>query len=207
MKILIADDHPFTLQGTKSFVESLGYQVNFTSSNGIAALSLILLHQPDIAILDINMPGLDGLEIAKKVQDRKLKTKLILMTMHKEMTIYNKATEYGIYGYIIKEHAQIDLEKCLREVIKGNKYIGELLLKELIFDSNINNSYFASLNLCERKIIEFISQNKTSRQIATLLFLSEKTVEGHRTSIINKLNLPKEKNILLKWAIKNSDTI
>lgn len=203
MKILIADDHPFTLQGTKSFVESYGYKVNDTCTNGVAALNLILLHKPDIAILDISMPGLDGLDVAKKVQEGKLKTKVILMTMHNEMTIYKKATEYGIYGYILKEHAQIDLKKCLIEVVKGNKYIGEFLLDNLINDSKATNDQLTNLTLCERKIIEFIEQHKTSKQIAALLFLSEKTVEGHRSNIINKLNLPKEKNILLKWAIKN----
>ncbi|WP_394757999.1 response regulator, partial [Flavobacterium sp.] len=93
MKILIADDHPFTLQGTKSFVESYGYKITDTCSNGVSALNLITLHQPDIAILDINMPGLDGLDVAKKVQESKIKTKIILLTMHKEMTIYKKATE------------------------------------------------------------------------------------------------------------------
>jgi len=75
MKILIADDHPFTLQGTKSFVELYGYKVIDTCSNGTSALNLILLHLPDIAILDINMPGLDGLEVAKKCKKPKLEPK------------------------------------------------------------------------------------------------------------------------------------
>ena len=91
MKILIADDYPFTLQGTKSFVESYGYSVTDTCSNGTSALNLILLHLPDIAIFDINMPGLDGLEVAKKIQEARIKTKVILLTMHKEMTVYKKA--------------------------------------------------------------------------------------------------------------------
>ncbi|MBP6756635.1 MAG: response regulator transcription factor, partial [Bacteroidia bacterium] len=110
MKILIADDHPFTLQGTKSFVESYGYKVIDTCSNGISAFNLITLHNPDVAILDINMPGQDGLDVAKKIQESKLKTKVILLTMHKEMTIFKKANEYGIYGYILKEHAHTELE-------------------------------------------------------------------------------------------------
>jgi DNA-binding NarL/FixJ family response regulator len=203
MRILIADDHPFTLQGTKTFVESYGYKVNDTCSNGIVALNLILLHEPDIAILDINMPGLDGLDVAKKVQESKIKTKVILLTMHKEMTIFNKATEYGIYGYILKEYAQNELEKCILEVINGNKYKSKFLQDDLIYDSKSTNNELTNLTLSERKIIEFIAQQKTSKQIALLLFLSEKTVEGHRSSIINKLNLPKEKNVLLKWAIKN----
>ena len=102
MKILLADDHPLTLQGTKNFVESLGYNVIDICTNGVSALNSIKLHSPDVAILDINMPGLDGLDVAKKVFENKLKTKIILLTMHKEMTIYNKAKEYNIYGYILK---------------------------------------------------------------------------------------------------------
>lgn len=201
MKILIADDHPFTLQGTKSFVESYGYKVTDTSSNGISALNLITLHQPDVAILDINMPGLDGLDVAKKVQESKLKTKIILLTMHKEMTIFKKANEFGIYGYILKEHAQTELEKCLMEVSKGNKYVSEFLEDDLIVDRNNTTDELSKLTLSEKKIIELITQQKTSKQIAELLFLSEKTVEGHRTKIIEKLGLPKEKNALLIWAM------
>ena len=204
MKILIADDHPFTLQGTKSFVESYGYKVQDTCSNGISALNLIQLHTPDIAILDINMPGIDGLDVAKKILESKLKTKVILLTMHKEMTIYKKASEYNIYGYILKEYAQTELEKCLIEVVNGNKYVSKFLEEDLIVDSKNDNNELAKLTLSERKIVELVAQQKTSKQIAELLFLSEKTVEGHRSHIIEKLGLPKEKNTLLKWAIQHN---
>lgn len=203
MNVLIADDHPFTLQGTRSFVEAYGYKVADTCSNGVAALNLIKLHHPDIAILDINMPGLDGLDVSLKVQESKLRTKIILLTMHKEMTIYKKAIEYGIYGYILKEHAQTELEKCLQEVSKGNRYVSTFLEDDLFADHSKGDGYLSKLTLSERKIIELIAQLKTSKQIAGLLFLSEKTVEGHRSNIIEKLGLPKEKNILLKWVIRN----
>jgi DNA-binding NarL/FixJ family response regulator len=203
MKILIADDHPFTLQGTKSFVESYGYKVMDTCSNGISAFNLISLHAPDVAILDINMPGQDGLDVAKKVQENKLKTKVVLLTMHKEMTIFKKANEYGIYGYILKEHAHTELEKCLEEVKKGNRYVSEFLIDDLISDKIDASNELSKLTLSERKIVELIAQQKTSKQIAELLFLSERTVEGHRSNIIEKLGLVKEKNTLLKWAIQN----
>jgi len=203
MRIVIADDHPFTLQGTKSFVESYGYKVIDTCSNGISALNTIKLHYPDIAVLDINMPGLDGLDVAKAVQENKLKTKIILLTMHKESSIYKKAKEFGIYGYILKEHAQSELEKCLLEVKKGNRYVSLFLEDDLITDVPNDTNELSKLTLSERKIIELITQQKTTRQIAELLFLSEKTVEGHRSKIIEKLGLPKEKNALLIWAIQN----
>ena len=204
MNILIADDHPFTLQGTQSFVESYGYRVIATCANGISALNLIQLRTPDIAILDINMPGMDGLDVARKVQEMKLKMKVILLTMHNEMTIYNKAKEYGVYGYILKEHAKSELEKCLAEVAKGNQYVSDFLLQDLVANQSTETSELSKLTFSERKIVGLIAQQKTSRQIAELLFLSEKTIENHRSNIIEKLGLPKEKNTLLKWALRTS---
>ena len=203
MNVLIADDHPFTLQGTKMFVQSYGYKVVDVCSNGISALNLIVLHRPEIAILDINMPGLDGLDVAKKVFDDKLRTKIILLTMHKEMAIYKKAQQFGIFGYILKEHAQEELQTCLKEVQLGNKYVSKFLFDDLVDSCTSSNVGLENLTVSERKILEFIAQQKTSKQIADLLFLSEKTVEGHRGKIIEKLGLPKEKNALLKWALQN----
>ena len=204
MNILIADDHPFTLQGTKSFLESCGYKVANVCTNGTSALNLISLHSPDIAILDINMPGLDGLEVAKKVQEARIKTKVILLTMHKEMTVYKKAMQYEIFGYILKEHAQEELELCLSQIKEGKKYVSSFLKEDLIASVDTNLGILAILTFSERKILELVAQQKTSKQIADLLFLSEKTVEGHRGKIIEKLGLPKEKNALLKWAIQNN---
>lgn len=203
MTVLIADDHPFTLQGTKSFVESYGYKVTDACSNGISALNLIILHHPEIAVLDINMPGLDGLDVAKKVQTDKINTKIILLTMHNEMSIYKKALEYNIYGYILKEHAQTELEDCLREVKKGNKYVSKFIENELVTASTSFHSNLSQLTVSENKILEQIALQKTSKQIAASLFLSEKTVEGHRTKIIEKLGLRKEKNALLKWSLQH----
>lgn len=203
MKILIADDHPFTLQGTKSYIESYGYKVIDTCSNGVSALNLIKLHSPDVAVLDINMPGLDGLDVVKKVFENKLKTKVILLTMHKEMTIYKKAQQYNIFGYILKEHASTELENCLFAVKNGTHYVSEFLQEDLINERENEITELTQLTLAERKIVTLIAEQKTSKQIAELLFLSEKTVEGHRTNIIEKLGLPKEKNTLLIWAIQH----
>jgi DNA-binding NarL/FixJ family response regulator len=201
MKILIADDHPLTLMGTKGFIESLGYEVEDICSNGITAFNLIIAHKPQIAVLDINMPGMDGLELLEKVFTQKLKTKVILLTMHKEMSVFNKANQYGLSGYILKEYAQEELEICLKEVTNGNQYISRNLSNELTIDKNSDhNSELSKLTFAEKKIVELIAQHKTSRQIAELLFISEKTVEGHRSNIIQKLGLPKEKNTLLVWA-------
>ncbi|GGD54949.1 DNA-binding response regulator [Emticicia aquatilis] len=204
MRILIADDHPFTLMGTKGFVESLGYKVEDICSNGITAYNLINTHQPNIAILDINMPGMDGLEVLEKVHRQKLKTKVILLTMHKEMTIFKKANQLEVSGYILKENAQEELQLCLEAVKKGNQYVSKNLENDLLIDNSQGSSdeLLNKLSFTEKKILELIAQQKTSKQIAEMLFISEKTVEGHRTNIIQKLELPKEKNVLLVWASK-----
>lgn len=204
MRILIADDHPFTLAGTKAFVESLNYTVEDICSNGIAAFNLIVTHQPHVAILDINMPGLDGLEVLEKVAQQKLPTKIILLTMHKERTIYNKAKSLGVLGYVLKENAQEELGFCLKAIIKGELYISKNLESELHIDSaNKPEEFLNKLTFTEKKILELVAKQKTSKQIAEMLFVSEKTVEGHRTNIIQKLELPKEKNALLIWAMKH----
>lgn len=203
MNILIADDHPLTLMGTKGFVESLGYKVIDICSNGITAYNMISSHQPTIAILDINMPGMDGLEVLEKIFKQKLKTKVILLTMHKEMTVFRKANQFGVFGYILKEYAQEELQNCLEEVKKGKQYVSKNLTNELTADKNHDTgSDLSKLSFAEKKVLELIAQQKTSKQIAEMLFISEKTVEGHRTNIIQKLELPKEKNVLLIWASK-----
>jgi len=203
MRIIIADDHPLTLNGTKIFLESLKYNVVEIAQNGTNALNLIKIHKPDLAIIDINMPGLDGLDILKIVKENKLKTKIVLLTMHKEISIYEKAIEYGVDGYILKEFASNELSICIEEIRCGNKYISKIIERDLIIDKRDNEETISKLTVSEKKILELIALQKTSKQIAELLFISEKTVEGHRSKIVEKLNLPKEKNAILKWLIIN----
>ncbi|MDI9312159.1 MAG: response regulator transcription factor [Limnohabitans sp.] len=207
MRIILADDHPFTLDGTKVFVENLGHYVEGSTNNGVSALLLIESKSPDLAILDINMPGMDGLEVLQQVYEKKMKTKIVLLTMHKEISIYNKANEYNVYGYILKEFAHSELRECLIEIEKGNKYVSKDLLESLIINDFENNDFITVLSSSEQKIVKLIGQQFTTKEISSMLFLSEKTIERHRTSIIGKLKLPKEKNALLKWAIQNVNRI
>ncbi len=203
MKILVADDHPLTLNGTVSYLEDLGHNVVCSCSNGTAAINYIQIHLPDVAVLDLNMPGLDGLEIAQNVMENKWRTKIVILTMHNEVGVLNKAKEFNIDGYILKEKAFPDLEKCLNEIALGRKYYSGALLQNYRIEQTESTNKLDLLTLSERKIVELVAAQKTTKQIAELLFLSEKTVEGHRTKIIEKLGIPKEKNALLIWAIQN----
>jgi DNA-binding NarL/FixJ family response regulator len=202
--ILIADDHPLTLIGTKAFVESLGYQVLEICTNGVSAFSMIKVHNPHIAILDVNMPGMTGLEIAEKIHREKIRTRVILLTMHKEYSIYKKAEEYGVAGYVTKENAHAELKPCLEAVAQGRTYFSDGISQTLIMDGKpVAQDALAGLTLMERRILELIKAEKTSKQIADVFFVSEKLIEKHRTVLIEKLGLPKEKNILLKWVLQN----
>jgi DNA-binding NarL/FixJ family response regulator len=204
MNILIADDHTLTLLGTKSFVESLGYRVGSVCSNGIAAYNEICSKNFTIALLDINMPGMDGLEILEKVYTSKIRTKIILLTMHREISIYKRANELGVFGYLLKNHSEEELDICLQSVVNNVQYISPHIPKELLMDKKeTGDNDLSKLTFTENKILEMIGKQHSTKQIAALLFISEKTVEGHRRNIIDKLGLPKEKNILLQWAIKN----
>jgi len=203
--IIIADDHPFTLIGTKTFVESLGYQVIDLCNNGIAAYNSIIHNRPGIAILDMNMPGMNGIEILEKLQQQKSFTKVLLLTMHNEVSIFIHAQKLGVKGYILKEFATHELENCLSAIQHGECWFSPELTQKLIIDADDTHKddKLSLLTFSEKKILELIAAQYTSKEIGSLLFISEKTVETHRRNIIQKLSLPQEKNALLLWAVQN----
>ena len=204
LKILISDDHPFTLMGTKVYIESLGYHICELCSNGISAYNMILRHEPDIALLDVNMPGMNGLEVLEKIKTHPLSTKVILLTMHKELSLFKRAKELGVKGYVLKEFSTDVLDECIKAVQKGQVWFSPQLTESLHVDSEaVVDSVLDKLSFAEKKVLGLIAQQLTSKEIAQSLFIAEKTVENHRSNIMKKLNLPPEKNALLVWALQN----
>jgi DNA-binding NarL/FixJ family response regulator len=204
--IIIADDHPVVLFGTKTYLEQKGYHIVSSCENGLEAYNQIITKMPHIAILDMNMPGLNGMEILEKLQQAKHPVKCILLTMHNDVSLFNKAKELGVKGYLLKEFAMDELEKCLSEVNAGNSYFSKHLSHKLIVQQSKDvNPALEQLTFAERKILDLVSKQKSSKDIAALLFISEKTVETHRSHIIKKLNIPQGKNALLIWAMKMKD--
>lgn len=203
--ILLADDHPITIMGTKGFVEGLGYTVVDVCSSGIAAYNSILARQPDIALLDMNMPGMSAIDILEKIARQRSRTKVVVLTMHNEVSIFNRARALGAKGYVLKEFAVKELQICLSEVSKNNIWFSPELTRALVTDAlNDPLDGFQTLSFSEQKIVQLIAQQHTSKTIAQLLFVSEKTVENHRSNIIRKLGLSAEKNALFVWALKSS---
>ncbi len=201
LKIVVADDHPLLLEGIISVIEKeiLGVEI-FKANNGAEALQLVSEINPAITILDIEMPFLDGVEVAKKILEAKINTKIIFLTLHKERSLFNEINQLNIDGYVLKEFSILEISKCIKTVLNGKKYFSkeiEQFIEEPIID-------FSVFTKSEINVLKLIAQEKTSKQIAEMLFVSTKTVDSHRYNICKKLNLKPEKNSLLKWVFQNS---
>lgn len=203
--IIIADDHPLVLKGLNDYLIEQRFNVLASAKNGKEALSLIKAHAPDIAILDIKMPFLTGLEIAEKCKKDKLATKIVLITFEKDETTYNIAKSIGVFGYVLKEFALEEIENCIASVIKNRPYFSPELLNFL--ELKKQPQYLNTLTTHEKNILRFISNNKTGVEIGALLSISTRTVEKHKSNIIKKLKLERKQNSLLIWAKENSEFI
>ena len=189
-KIFIADDHPILVKGLQDLLLEKGHTVVGTASNGQSALNFIFKEEPDIAILDVEMPFLTGIEIAKAIQKNNSKTKIILITLHKEIELYLQAKKLNIYGYLLKEFALEEIEKCLVSVTENKPYFSEKI-KDMLGYTQESKNILKELTMTERRIVKLISQHKSNKEIGHLLFISSRTVEKHRSNIINKLNVKK----------------
>ncbi|MDP2303959.1 MAG: response regulator transcription factor [Ignavibacteria bacterium] len=198
IKLVIADDHPLLREG---LVQILQKQSNFKvmgeASNGEEAIKLIKEKQPDIAILDVQMPVLDGFEVAKTVLRDFPKTKIIFLTMYKEERLIKKVFELGIKGYVLKESAVNDIVNSINDVSNDKFYlspqVSHILLKS-ISQSNGKNE----LTQSEQAIINLIGKGKSSQEIADELFISPKTVRNHRSNIYKKLYVNSKAEVITK---------
>jgi two-component system, NarL family, nitrate/nitrite response regulator NarL len=212
-KIIIADDHPIFRGGIKNILQNMDdIEIIGEAENGALAYHLIISGLPDIAILDLEMPLLSGLEVSKKVLSEKNNTKFIILTMHKEKHYFTEAMECGVSGYLLKDNAANDLVTCINEVMKGNKYVSKDIENYLIeHESKEYSGDWHKINLLltptEKVVLKLISEGKTSSEIADLLFVSANTIDNHRSNLNKKLKLDGEKNALLKYAMKIKDLL
>jgi DNA-binding NarL/FixJ family response regulator len=202
--ILIADDHPITLNGIKLYVEQLGYEVVKTCQNGLDAYNSIVALHPEFVILDLNMPQMNGLEVLEKIRLENESIKIILYTMYHEKSFLVRAKKLGVNGYLLKDFALEELSICLEKVGANEEWFSPKLDETLIIkkhDSEVEK--ILTLTASEKKILSLIAKDLNTKIIAELLFISEKTVEKHRSNIIKKLGLPNERNILQRFALQN----
>lgn len=201
-RIFIADDHPLLVSGLKNLLLEKKFNIIGEATEGQAALNFIIKENPEIAILDVDMPGITGVEIAKHCQQKNISTKIILITLHKEVGLYIKAKKLNIYGYLLKEFAIDEIETCITSVANGIPYFSKKI-KDLIGFTNESNEILEALTLTERRILKLIAQHKTNKEIGRLLFISPRTVEKHRSKVIVKLNLDGKTGSLVTWVQKN----
>ena len=197
--LIIADDHPLLLKGLYDFLVEKKYNVIDKAMDGLSAYNQIIKHKPDIAILDIEMPKLTGLEVAQKCKANNIETKVILITLHREKDLFYQAQELNIFGYILKDFAIEEIENCLASVSNNIPYFSPKI-KSLLVEKTKQNSMLSSLTPSEIKILRLIAKDKTNKEIAEMLFISIRTVEKHRSNIITKLSLSPKTNSLLIWA-------
>jgi DNA-binding NarL/FixJ family response regulator len=207
--IFIADDHQIFRQGLLKLLGSEAtIQIAGETGDGFEAFHKIKLLKPDIAILDISMPNMNGLEIVKQLKKDQLVTEFIILTMYDDEEYFNEALDCGAKGYLLKDNAIADLLRCVRCVIQGKYYVSPLVSdylvnrEEKIKQLRSEHPGLANLTAKEKKILKLIAENKTSKEIAEALFISFRTVQNHRTHLSEKLGL-KGHHKLLHFALQN----
>lgn len=205
--LVVADDHPLLLKGLVDQLKEYNYNIIATAVNGAIALNKIMDFKPKIAILDEEMPMLTGFEVIKKCKEENIDTKFIILTSHKEKSFIYKAQKLNISGYIIKDEPFLEVHNCIQSISKGVPYFSAVFNTVLENEVAPQLQKMKLLSHSERTIVRLIAQEKSSKDIAELLSLSTRTIEKHRSNIIAKLGLTKEKDILTVWAKENIEFV
>lgn len=209
--ILIADDHPLFRKGLKEvIVANERLSLIHESSDGEDALRFMEEKRPDIAILDVDMPGLKGLDVAKTAEKKKLPVRIVILTMYNESDIFHRAMDLGVMGYVLKESAVDEIIGCIKSVASGKHFISPALSGHLLKRSpRVSQKVEETLGLndltkAERKVLKLIAANRSTKEIADELFISPRTVEHHRAHICTKLKLSGP-NALLRFALEHKE--
>ena len=199
IRIVIADDHPIFRRGLLTVIEvdSL-LRVVAEADDGESALARIVELQPDVVVLDINMPPPDGLAVARSLRQQRLPVEIIFLTMHTDAALLNTAVDLGVKGFIVKDAAVDEIVGCIKAVAAGRSFFSPMLTDRLL--SKQEASLAKKLSASERRVLSLVAEAKTNKEIGELMFISIRTVEHHRSSICSKLGLT-GKNALLIFAL------
>lgn len=212
IRVIIADDHPIVRKGLREVIEEEpDLRVAGEAGDGAAGLALIEEHRPQIAVLDLHMPKMDGFGVAQEVRKRKLPSEIIFLTMHDEVDLLHRAMELG-KGYLLKESALGEVVQGIRSVAGGRPFVSPSMAGAL-FERRSQTQEFqrglpalSELTPAERRILSRIAGGKATKEIAEELHIHPRTVETHRASISNKLGLTGA-NSLLRFALENKSRL
>ena len=210
MHVVIADDHPIFRSGLKFLLETSFSDITIDQfENGGDVIDFIKNVTPDIIIVDIDMPVKNGLEVCEAVTGMNITSKLIVLTMYKDVEMLKLAFYNGASGYLVKDNTSEELVDCIQTVIAGKSYLAKDVRedgKNLFSDDKMKyqiGDLIHSLTQTELKTLKLVSQKYSSKEIANLLFVSVKSVENYRSRICKKLNLDARNNSLLLWIMDN----
>jgi DNA-binding NarL/FixJ family response regulator len=207
MRLLIVDDHPVFRRGLRQILEEhpMGFDIVGEAPDGETGLRLARECKPDIAIVDIDMPRQSGLDMARALQKMNSPVNVVFLTMYQEEDMFNAAMDLGVKAYVLKENAVDDILMALQHVARGETFVSHSLREIGKRRSDRVQSLLSSkpqlenLTSAERRILKLIAEDRTSKEIASLLQISVKTVENHRLNICHKLNIHGSHS-LLKFA-------
>lgn len=206
IKIMITDDHSMIREGLKNLLELDGdIEVIAEAVDGEDCIDKLLTVTPDVLLLDINMPKMNGLEVLKKLKERKSKVKVLVLTVHNETEYLMKAVEIGINGYVLKDSESAELKKAIYAINDGENYIQPSLIPSLnskMIEKNEDEIKIESLTKRELQVLKELAIGKFNRDIAKEMEISERTVKNHISSIFKKLDVT-DRTQAAVFAIKN----
>ena len=203
LRILLADDHQIVRQGLRAILEREGFQIVGEASDGREAIRLAHAYDPDLAVLDLCMPQLNGLDAGRQIIQDRGRTGVILLTMHAEEHQIVAALRAGIRGYIVKTQAAAELVQALREVAMGGIYLSPGVCGVVVGAYLAGSQVPADpLTPREREVLQLVAEGKTSKEVASVLGLSVKTAESYRSRIMEKLEVHETAN-LVRYAIRH----
>jgi DNA-binding NarL/FixJ family response regulator len=212
IKVFIADDHAMMREGLRLIIEAQrDISVIGEAADGRQAVRLIQRLAPDVVIMDIAMPILNGIEATEQILNSKTFTQIIILSMHATKEHIFRALEAGAKGYLLKESAGKELVKAIRAVYAGNRFLSDRISQTVIEDyihqriADSEESPIKRLSPREREVLQLVVEGKTSAEIASNLFLSPKTVETYRSRLMHKLGI-KDLPGLVKFAIQHGMT-
>lgn len=204
IRILLADDHPVVRKGLRMAIEEdPGLTIVAETGDGHTALTLIGQLLPQVAVLDIDMPKLDGFAVARELRNRQLPVETIFLTMHSQEDLLQSAIDLGVKGYLLKDSALLEIVAAVQTVAAGQPYLNSALTARLL---RRQSPPADRLTPTERRIVQLIATDKSSKDIGAELFIHYRTVENHRTNICRKLGL-EGANALLRYALQNKDSL
>lgn len=205
IRVVLADDHAIIREGLSIMLEGQAdIQVVGVAANGREAVQLVEEHRPDVLLIDISMPELNGIEVIRRVKPQNPRLHIVVLSIHATKPYVNRALRAGANGYLIKETAGLEVVEAVRAVCRGERYLSERIADMLIasLENNNETSPLDKLTRREREVLQLVAEGKTSHEIGETLGVSSKTVDSYRSRLMSKIGVG-DVTGLVKFAIQH----